>query len=64
MKILIPIATVLSLTVLLGGCYESTEITNFEPGVYKGAADPLLKADSGERAQTLLNRFALVQTDR
>ncbi|MXZ81328.1 MAG: hypothetical protein F4Z15_08230 [Gammaproteobacteria bacterium] len=36
------------LAVLLTGCLESPEVTVFEPGVYKGADDPLLaNRDSG-----------------
>lgn len=35
-------AGALALAVGLTGCYESTEVTRFEPGVYQGAEDPLL----------------------
>jgi hypothetical protein len=54
----------LSLAALAAGCYESTDVTSFEPGVYKGQSDPLLDADADERAQTLQERFATVQADR
>lgn len=54
----------LGLVAMAAGCYESTDVTEFEPGVYKGGSDPLLNADSGERAQTLEERFNTVQTDR
>lgn len=48
----------------LAGCYESTEVTVFEPGVYKGLQDPLLQTDAQARAESLKQRFTLVQTDR
>lgn len=50
--------------VLVSGCYESTEVVEFEPGVYKGSADPLLSGDAGSRAEALSDRFNMVQTDR
>lgn len=50
---------------LLGGCYESPDVTNFEPGVYKGKPDPLVeKSRSDEYEEQLRERFASVQTDR
>lgn len=52
---------VLGLAAAVAGCYESAEVTEFEPGVYKGQSDPLLNADAGERAQTLEQRFMTVQ---
>ncbi len=55
---------VLCLAAVISGCYESTDVTGFEPGVYKGEADPLLSADAGERAQTLEERLNTGQTDR
>ncbi len=43
------------LTATLTGCYESPTVTLFEPGVYKGADDPLLaNTDNG----SLNERFA------
>ncbi|MDT8437409.1 MAG: hypothetical protein RQ729_00195 [Wenzhouxiangellaceae bacterium] len=43
---------------LLAGCYESPDVTRFEPGVYKGESDPLL-AKSGNTAhqENLAERF-------
>jgi hypothetical protein len=49
---------------LLTGCYESSDITVYEPGEYKGKRDPLLSQDPGQRAETLAKRFEMVQTDR
>jgi hypothetical protein len=46
-----------------GGCSsESRRTTMHEPGVYKGAKDPLLVQQ--EQQQALIDRFKLVQTDR
>ena len=49
------------LVVLMGCSYESRQTTLREPGVYKGAKDPLL---AEQQEQTLIDRFKLVQTDR
>lgn len=57
-------ATVAMLAIGLTGCWESTEITIHEPGEYKGAADPLLMADTGARSEQLKERFQTVQVDR
>jgi hypothetical protein len=49
----------------LSGCYESPDVTLYEPGVYKGTVDPLLaKERSPEQQQRLRARFELGQTDR
>jgi hypothetical protein len=49
----------------VSGCYQSPEVTIFEPGVYKGAHDPLLEKErSPQQQQRLRQRFDLVQTDR
>ncbi len=46
---------------LLGCSYESRKETYHQPGVYKGAKDPLL---AQQHRQELIDRFKLVQTDR
>ena len=51
---------VIAVALTLSGCLESTDVTFFEPGVYQGAADPLI-GNSDEAA--LRARFA-GQTDR
>jgi len=51
----------LGVAAMAAGCYESTGVTDFEPGVYKGKTDPLLQADAEERAETLEQRFKTVQ---
>ncbi len=62
MKLAYSISAVLIVLVLLAGCsYECRETTMHEPGVYKGAKDPLL---ARQQQQELIDRFKLVQTDR
>jgi hypothetical protein len=47
----------------LAGCsMEPRSVTMHEPGVYKGAKDPLLALQ--QQDQVLVDRFRLVQTDR
>lgn len=57
--------TVLALLIVfagLTGCtYEKRDVVGYEPGVYKGAHDPLL---AKQQNQELINRFKMVQTDR
>jgi len=51
------------LVVGLAGCsMEPRSVTMHEPGVYKGAKDPLLAMQ--QQDQVLVDRFRLVQTDR
>lgn len=46
----------------LAGCSsEPRSVAMHEPGVYKGAKDPLL---AQQRQQESIDRFKLVQTDR
>ena len=49
---------------VLTGCSEPSNVTVHEPGVYKGAEDPLLSANTEERAGQLSARFNLGQIDR
>jgi len=52
----------LLLFIWLAACSnESRDFTMHEPGVYKGAKDPLL---AKEQHQELINRLKMVQTDR
>ncbi len=47
----------------LSACYEDTDVTLHEAGVYKGSPDQ--HAESAEaRAEKLKQRFNQVQTDR
>jgi hypothetical protein len=46
-------------------CYESPDVAIHEPGVYKGAHDPLLaKERSARQIQILRERLKLIQMDR
>ena len=48
---------------LLTACYEDTDVTMHQAGVYKGSEDNhALSAE--ERAEILTQRFNSVQTDR
>ena len=49
------LAGALLTAISLAGCYESPQVTLFEPGVYKGADDPLLLNSDNE---SLNKRFA------
>lgn len=51
-------AGALALAVALSGCYESSDVTRFEPGQYRGADDPLLaKLEDPEFRAQLDARF-------
>jgi hypothetical protein len=54
-------AAIIVLAGLTGCSSEPRSVTMHEPGVYKGAKDPLL---AQQRQQELIDRFKLVQTDR
>lgn len=63
-RIAIP-ALVLLAPLALAGCYEDTTPTQYEPGVYKGADDPLLdKLEDEELRNQLDERFERAATDR
>lgn len=51
-------AGALALAAGLSGCYESADVTMYEPGKYKGADDPLLaKLEDPEFRAELDQRF-------
>jgi hypothetical protein len=56
----------LALVALCAGCGDKTRsVTAYEPGVYKGAKDPLLEMESTpEQKARLKERFTQGQTDR
>ena len=60
-RILFIVTAVAVLAGLVGCSSESRKVNVHEPGVYKGAKDPLLAL---QKQQELINRFRLVQTDR
>ena len=46
------------LVITLTGCYESvSDVTIYEPGVYKGGDDPLMEQSTAERDGALSQRF-------
>ena len=55
------LAAFIVLAGLTGCSSEPRSVTMHEPGVYKGAKDPLL---AQQQQQELIDRFKLVQTDR
>ena len=55
LKQLTTLTCVLCLSTMLTGCLESPQIIKFEPGVYKGADDPLI---GNTDAAALESRFA------
>ena len=63
-----PLAMVLALALLpmsLTACAERANVTLHEPGVYKGAVDPLLaQQQNPQQIETLQERFAKGQSDR
>ena len=53
------------ITVMLVGCYETSDVTVHEAGVYKGPDDPLIALTATKEHQDkLAKRFNMVQTDR
>lgn len=64
MKTRIHLFLIVGVTLLLSACYESSDVTMHEAGEYKGESDPLMEADAESRAETLEERFDMVQTDR
>jgi outer membrane protein assembly factor BamE (lipoprotein component of BamABCDE complex) len=48
----------------LSGCWESSDVTIYEQGVYKGKKDPLMDQSAAAREEALKKRFQLVQMDR
>ena len=60
----VSLAALAALTIGLAGCYEPTDVTVAEPGVYKGPKDDLLDADAKKRSEELIARFNQVQRDR
>ena len=59
------LALVAAAGLLVSGCGQATEVTVYEPGVYKGAKDPLLsETDNPAYRQAMQERFQRGQTDR
>ena len=60
-RILFVLAAFVFLAGLAGCSSESRKTTMHEPGVYKGAKDPLL---AQQKQQELIDRLKVVQSDR
>ncbi len=54
LKQLILLGGMFALMFTLSGCLETTDVTFFEPGIYKGSVDPLIGSSN---AATLQARF-------
>jgi hypothetical protein len=46
------------------GCGNSEDVTFYEPGVYKGPADPLLEKERTKELQSALDERVQHQSDR
>lgn len=59
------LAVLAMLAALTAGCGRGREVTVYEPGVYKGAKDPLVAALASEDLNgRLRERLSMGQTDR
>ena len=55
----------IAISLIVVGCYDSTDVIVHEPGIYKGARDPLLaKQQSAHQQERLRDRVMLIQADR
>jgi hypothetical protein len=58
-------AMLVGFSVLLVACGSSRSVSSYEPGVYKGADDPLLDLQATpEHQQRLRERFTMGQAQR
>ncbi len=64
MKTTLMLALLVTASLSLSGCWESSDITIAKAGQYKGKKDPLLSQNTASRAESLSKRFQLVQMDR
>lgn len=61
----VTVALLIMASFAIGGCYEDTDITLHDPGVYRGTTDPLLaKQANPEQQARLAERFRMGQSDR
>jgi hypothetical protein len=59
------VAALVLLAAFSTGCGSGRDVTVYEPGVYKGASDPLIaKLASDDQKAKLRERFSTGQTDR
>ncbi len=61
-----PTLTALAVLVAVtAGCSRATDVTVYEPGVYKGAKDPLVSSHAAaDHKERLRERFSTGQVDR
>ncbi len=64
MKTILLRVLIVTASLTLSGCWESSDITIANAGQYKGARDPLLSQNTASRAESLSKRFQLIQMDR
>ena len=59
------LAVLAMLAMLTAGCGQGRDVTVYEPGVYKGAKDPLVAAVASDELNAQLRaRLTMGQTDR
>jgi hypothetical protein len=64
-RVILKAGTLAVLAVLATGCGRATDVTVYEPGVYKGPKDPLVEMHATAEHKALLQeRFTKGQTDR
>ena len=64
-KLAMLLAAVCLTALSMVGCYDSVDITWYEPGEYKGPRDPLLRQLENPNLQKQLDeRIREIQTDR
>lgn len=64
-RVALKVGSLALLAVLAAGCGRATDVTVYEPGVYKGAKDPLLEMHATAEHKALLQqRLTMGQTDR
>ena len=64
-RVILKAGSLAVLAVLATGCGRATDVTVYEPGVYKGPKDPLVEMHATAEHKALLQeRFTKGQTDR
>ncbi len=64
-RIMLKVGSLALLAVLATGCNRATDVTVYEPGVYKGSKDPLVKMHAtAEHKAQLQERLTKSQADR
>ena len=64
-RVALEVGSLALLAVLATSCGRATDVTVYEPGVYKGSKDPLMAMHATAEHKALLQeRFTKGQTDR